>query len=62
MRKPARKDLNIALRVSVPIDMTPRQATREVRTPVTNQCNWSADRDDVRVRRCQPLSNRKRNR
>ncbi len=47
-----RRKVRMDLVVSVPKGMTAIQARREVRTLITNQCNYSAEPEDVRVVRC----------
>lgn len=50
MRK--RKIVHISLAVSVPVDMSAAEARKEVRTLINHQANWSAEPEDVKVRRC----------
>lgn len=49
-----RKIVTMALTVSVPSTMTAREARREVRSLINDQCNWSADPGDVKVRKLTP--------
>lgn len=55
MRK--RKQFTMILTVSVPLDMTAAQARREVRTLVSEQCNYSAECEDIKAIGCRPYSN-----
>lgn len=57
MRK--RKFVTMLVRVSVPVDMTASQARLEVRTLVNEQCNHSADYEDVKVRAIRPVNPRR---
>lgn len=49
-RRPRRKDVWMLLRVSTPPGTTARDARREVRSLVNDQCNYSLDPGDVKVR------------
>lgn len=49
-----RKKITMLLTVSVPINMSAAQARKEVRTLVTDQCNWAAEFDEVKAIRCAP--------
>lgn len=44
-----RKKVTMLVTVSVPVAMTAAQARREVRTLITDQCNYSADEGDVKA-------------
>lgn len=50
----SRKTVTMVLTVSVPVDMSAAEARREVRTLVNEQCNYSADEGDVKVRQLRP--------
>lgn len=50
-----RKTLTLAVTITVPVDMSARQAKTEVRTLITEQCNWKADEGDVRAKRVSTL-------
>ncbi len=49
-----RKSVTMLLTVSVPREMSAADARREVRTLVNEQCNYSADHEDVKVRSLRP--------
>jgi hypothetical protein len=49
-RKPTRKRLTMLVTVSVPYNMPSFQARKEVKTLITEQCNWSAEYDDVKAK------------
>lgn len=38
--------------VSVPVDMKVAQVTKEVRSLINDQCNYSAEPEDIRVNKC----------
>ena len=44
-----RKRLTMTVTVSVPVNMTAREARKEVKTLITHQANWAADLDDVKA-------------
>lgn len=44
-----RKKVTMLVTVSVPVAMTAAQARREVRSLVTDQCNYAADPDEVKA-------------
>lgn len=48
-RTPTRKRLTMLVTVSVPYGMSAAQARKEVKCLVTEQCNWSAEPDDVKA-------------
>jgi hypothetical protein len=50
----ARKKVTMLLTVSVPREMSPADARREVRSLVNEQCNYSADYGAVKVRGLRP--------
>ena len=49
-----RKKITMLVTVSVPRHMTPAEARREVRSLITDQCNWSAGHDEVKAVRVAP--------
>jgi hypothetical protein len=49
-----RKQVTMLVTVSVPREMTAAEARLEVRTLVNDQCNYSADEGDVKVRSIKP--------
>ncbi len=57
-----RKLVSMKLTVSVPANMPAAQARLEVRTLVNDQCNYSADEDDVKVRSLQAAPTRAKGR
>lgn len=48
------KQITMILTVRVPLRMSAAEARREVRTLVSEQCNYSYDCDDVRAVKCRP--------
>jgi hypothetical protein len=50
-----RKEVSLLVRVTVPASMTKAEAAREVRTLISDQCNYAADYDDVRVKACRSI-------
>lgn len=50
-----RKRIPMLVTVSVPVGMTAAEARREVRTLITEQCNWRADSDDVKAIAVRPV-------
>lgn len=46
-----RKTLELLITVSVPTDMRIAQVRKEVKTLVNEQCNYSADEGDIRIKR-----------
>jgi hypothetical protein len=50
-----RKQITMIVTVSVPNDMTPIEARREVRTLINEQCNYSADYGEVKVKSVKPI-------
>lgn len=55
-----RKTYTLTVRVSVPESFPRGQVAREVRTLINQQCNYSAEHDDVRTRFCRVVSSVKR--
>ena len=53
-----RKLVSMKLTVSVPADMSAAQTRLEVRTLINEQCNYSADEGDVKVRSLQAAPTR----
>lgn len=53
-----RKQIAMLVVVSVPEGMTAAQARREVRTLITDQCNWSADEGSVKAIKVAPAARR----
>lgn len=53
-----RKKITMLLTVTVPREMSAAQARREVRTLVSEQCNYSADEGDVKAIGCRPAKKR----
>lgn len=49
-----RKKVTMIVTVTVPATMTAAQARREVRCLITNQCNYSADADEVKAIKVRP--------
>jgi hypothetical protein len=49
-RATTRKNFVLQIVVTVPAAMTRRDAMREVRSLITDQCNYAAEPGDVRVR------------
>lgn len=50
-----RKLVTMLVTVSVNPDMSAAEARREVRTLVNDQCNYSWDQEDIRVRSVKPV-------
>jgi predicted RNase H-like nuclease (RuvC/YqgF family) len=48
------KQITMTLTVRVPLRMSASEARREVKTLVSEQCNYSADEDEVRAVKCSP--------
>lgn len=48
-KKTGKRTVEIKITVRIPSLMTKRDAMREVRTLVNEQCNYSADPGDVRI-------------
>ena len=49
-----RKQLWMLVKVSVPAEMSAAEARREVRTLVSEQCNYAADSEDVKALAVKP--------
>lgn len=59
-RKPTRKRLTMVVRVSVPYGMTAAQARREVKTLISEQCNYGDyDLDDVKALAVRAVNDRR---
>lgn len=52
---PKRKQITVAVTLSVKPDMSKADAVRELRTLVNEQCNFHFDPEDVRVRKVENL-------
>ena len=44
-----RKRFRLIVEVSVPVGMTAAEARREVKTLISDQCNYAADPDDIKA-------------
>lgn len=47
-----RKTITVLLTVTVPSGMSALQTRREIRSLINDQCNFAADPEDLRVKRC----------
>jgi len=53
-----RKRIVIEIMVSMPDDVSARDARREIRTRIKNQCGWSDETDDVKLVSLKPIDRR----
>lgn len=53
-----RKRVTCLVTVSVPVEMTAAQARKEVRTLITDQCNWASYDDQVKAVKVAPAKAR----
>lgn len=57
-RVPTRKRLRMMVTVSVPFGMGAHQARREVKSLITDQCNFAAEPEDVKAISVRPAGYR----
>ena len=50
-----RKKITMEVSVFVPVDMSARDARREVRTLINERCNFSAEYDDIKATAVKPM-------